>query len=173
MTTGDDTAGTTRGGGASQPPVVQTPARAGGTNTLAARPGRYAELKTEHGQTRIADGVVAKIAGMATREIPGVQAMGKGLARTFGSLRTRVGASEDNLSTQGVSVEVGERQAAVDLDIVTYYGQSIADIAEAVRRNVIERIQRMTGLEVTEVNIMVDDLYVEDDGQQPTASRVA
>jgi uncharacterized alkaline shock family protein YloU len=65
-------------------------------------------------------------------------------------------------------VEVGETQAAVDLDLVTYYGQSIVQVTDAVRANVINRIESMTGLEVTEVNITVDDLYVEgqDDDQQ-------
>jgi uncharacterized alkaline shock family protein YloU len=98
----------------------------------------------ERGTTRIADNVVAKIAGYAAREIPGVQSMGSG-----------AGA--------GVAVEVGERRATIDLDLVTYYGQSIVEITEAVRANVIERIEGMTGLEVSEVNITVDDLFVEGD----------
>jgi uncharacterized alkaline shock family protein YloU len=78
------------------------------------------------------------------------------------------GQQSEDQTTQGVSVEVGERQAAIDLDIVTYYGQSIVEVTEAVRRNVIERIEGMTGLQVTEVNIMVDDLFVEGE-PQPTA----
>ncbi len=122
-----------------------------------------AALQTDRGLTRIASSVVAKIAGMATREIPGVQAMGKSLTRTFGSLRARVpGGSQ--ATTQGVTVEVGERQAAVDIDIVAYYGQSIVETAEAIRHNVIEKIEAMTGLEVVEVNISVDDLFIESDG---------
>jgi uncharacterized alkaline shock family protein YloU len=174
MVLSDEAAGTTRVNEGTQSPRVETPARPRTTNTLAPLQARHAELKSEHGQTRIADGVVAKIAGMATREIPGVQSMGKSLARTFGSLRARVpGATEDDVSTQGVSVEVGERQAAIDLDIVTYYGQSIVEIAEAVRRNVIERIEGMTGLEVTEVNVNVDDLFVEGDhAEQRSPARV-
>lgn len=51
------------------------------------------------------------------------------------------------------------------------YGQSIVEVSEAVRRNVIERIESMTGLEVTEVNIMVDDLFVEGEGE-PAETRV-
>lgn len=134
---------------------------------------RHAALKSDRGQTRIADGVVAKIAGLAAREIPGVQAMGKGLSRTIGGLRSLLpGTSEESLVTQGVSVEVGERQAAVDLDIVVYYGQSIVEVSEAVRRNVIERIESLTGLEVTEVNIFVDDLYVEGEREEQREPRV-
>jgi uncharacterized alkaline shock family protein YloU len=131
---------------------------------------RHASLATERGNTRIADGVVTKIAALAAREIPGVHEMGKGFARAMGGLRARVpGQQTEDQTAQGVSVEVGERQAAVDLDIVTYYGQSIVEVTEAVRRNVIERIEGMTGLQVTEVNIMVDDLFVEGE-PQPTAA---
>jgi uncharacterized alkaline shock family protein YloU len=122
-----------------------------------------ASLKTEHGTTSISSSVVAKIAALATQEIPGVQAMGKSLSRTFGSIRSKVpGASA--ATDQGVSVEVGERQAAVDIDIVCYYGQSIVETADAIRQNVIERIEGMTGLEVVEVNINVDDLHIDSDG---------
>ena len=121
----------------------------------------------------IADGVVAKIAGLATREIPGVYDMGKGVGRTFGALRSRVpGGSGQPSVTQGVSVEVGERQAAIDLDVVTYYGQSIVEVTEAIRRNVIDRVEGMTGLEVIEVNIAVADLHVEGEAEEPKEPRV-
>jgi uncharacterized alkaline shock family protein YloU len=122
-----------------------------------------ASLKTEHGTTSISSSVVAKIAALATQEIPGVQALGKALSRTFGSIRKKVpGASA--ATAQGVSVEVGERQAAIDIDIVCYYGESIVETADAIRQNVIERIEGMTGLEVVEVNINVDDLHIDSDG---------
>ncbi len=118
-------------------------------------------MQSEHGTTSISSSVVAKIAGMATQEIPGVQAMGKTVSRAFGSLKAKIpGAAES--TTQGVSVEVAERQAAVDIDIVAYYGQSIIETAAAIRENVIERIESMTGLEVVEVNVNIDDLYVGD-----------
>jgi uncharacterized alkaline shock family protein YloU len=127
-------------------------------------------LHTEHGTTTIASSVVAKIAALATQEIPGVQAMGKSLSRTFGTIRAKVpGASQAD--TQGVSVEVGERQAAVDIDIVVEYGHSIVEVAEAIRQNVIERIEGMTGLEVVEVNVGVDDLHLEG-SDDDDASRV-
>jgi uncharacterized alkaline shock family protein YloU len=114
--------------------------------------------------------VVAKIAALATQEIPGVQAMGKSLSRTFGTIRAKVpGATQAD--TQGVSVEVGERQAAVDIDIVVEYGHSIVEVAEAIRQNVIDRIEGMTGLEVVEVNVGVDDLHLEG-SDDDDASRV-
>ncbi|MGW4467306.1 Asp23/Gls24 family envelope stress response protein [Micromonospora sp. NPDC004704] len=129
----------------------------------------HGQLITDSGKTRIAEGVVAKIAGFSAREIPGVHSMGSGIARRVGQLRNLVpGGSE--ASTQGVSVEVGEREAAVDLDIVTWYGQSIVDVSEAVRRNVIDRVQEMTGLRVIEVNINVDDVFVEGEQNGNNAS---
>lgn len=69
---------------------------------------------------------------------------------------------------------MGERQAAVDLDIVVEYGVAIVDLSKAVRDNVTQRIERMTGLEVTEVNVFVDDIHLEDesDEQPSTPDRV-
>jgi uncharacterized alkaline shock family protein YloU len=123
-----------------------------------------ARLITDRGVTQISDVVVSKIAALATREIPGVHAMGKGLARAFGALRSRVpGSPNVDTTTQGIVVEVGERQAAIDIDIVAYYGLSIIETTEAVRANVIDRLETMTGLEVVEVNINVDDLYFDAD----------
>jgi uncharacterized alkaline shock family protein YloU len=133
-----------------------------------------AALQTEQGTTSISSSVVAKIAGLATQEIPGVQAMGKSLTRAFGSIRAKVPGGATAATTQGVSVEVGETQAAVDIDIVAYYGQSIIETANAIRQNVIDRIEGMTGLEVVEVNVSVDDLYIpSDDGDDVQESRVA
>ncbi|MCL6499157.1 MAG: Asp23/Gls24 family envelope stress response protein [Firmicutes bacterium] len=113
---------------------------------------------------------VAKIAGLAARDIPGVHAMGGGVARRFGQLRELIpGGSQ--AASQGVSVDVGERQAAIDLNLVTEYGQSIVDISDAVRRSVAGQVEGMTGLKVVEVNIQVDDIHVESpqDAQQSRA----
>lgn len=127
-----------------------------------------ASLVTDAGSTRISNGVVAKIAGLAARDIPGVYSMGSGMARRVGQLRSMIpGGSETTNAMQGVSVEVGEKEAAIDLDIVTWYGQSIVDISEAVRSNVTGQVAGMTGLKVVEVNINVDDVHVESDQPQP------
>jgi len=122
------------------------------------------ELVTAEGRTSIADHVVAKIAGMAAREVNGVHQMGGGAARAFGAVRDRIpGSTSTSIASRGVGVEVGERQAAVDIQLVVEYGVSIPDLAAAVRRNVITGIERMTGLEVTEVNIDVDDIHLPDE----------
>ncbi|MDQ3354839.1 MAG: Asp23/Gls24 family envelope stress response protein [Actinomycetota bacterium] len=134
--------------------------------------GTSSALVTDKGRTTIADSVVAKIAGIATREIAGVHDMGSGTARAMGALRDRLpGATRVNAS-RGVAVEVGERQAAVDIDIVCEYGVRIVDVADAVRRNITDRVQNMTGLEITEVNIAVDDVYTGEDKQEPQPERV-
>jgi uncharacterized alkaline shock family protein YloU len=137
-------------------------------------PSAHASLISEHGQTHIAEGVVAKIAAMASREIPGVHSMGTGMARRMGHLRKMIPGttSDDPASAQGVSVEVGEREAAVDLDVVTWYGQNIVDVCESVRNNVIDRVESMTGLKVVEVNINVDDVFVETDDADMKKQRV-
>lgn len=141
-------------------------------DTAPAIPQSTSALVTDKGRTTIADSVVAKIAGIATREISGVHEMGTGSARAVGALRDRLpGATRTNAS-RGVAVEVGERQAAVDIDIVCEYGVRIVDVADAVRRNITDRVQNMTGLEITEVNIAVDDVYTGDDKQEPQPERV-
>jgi len=127
------------------------------------------ELVTEHGTTSIADSVVAKIAGVAAREMSGVHAMGGGASRAMGAIRERMGSSASE--SQGVKVEVGQRQAAVDIDVVVDYGVSIVDLSQAVRNNVIQQVERMTGLEVTEVNITVNDVWLGED-EQPEEPRV-
>jgi uncharacterized alkaline shock family protein YloU len=116
-------------------------------------------LATPQGTTTVADTVVQKIAGLATREINGVYDLGGGASRAFGAIRERIPGATAS-AAQGVAVEVGETQAAVDLEILVEYGVSIADLAKAVRRNVITAIERMTGLEVVEVNIHVNDVHI-------------
>ena len=132
---------------------------------------------TSRGTTKVDDGVVEKIAGIAARDVRGVHDLGGGAARAIGALRNRINQTDQG---QGISVEVGEKQAAIDLDIVVEYGASIVDLARAVRRNVITAVERMTGLEVIEVNIAVNDIHLpEEDGPEappvpatPAPSRV-
>ena len=123
-------------------------------------PARLAD-DTAQGKTTISAAVVQKIAGIAAREIAGVYAMGGGVSRAFGAFRERIPGGGTGVSNiAGVQVEVGEKQAAVDLDIIVEYGASIVDLARAVRRNVITAVERMTGLEVIEVNIAVNDIQI-------------
>ncbi|MFG2756101.1 Asp23/Gls24 family envelope stress response protein [Streptomyces wuyuanensis] len=123
------------------------------------------------GRTTIADGVVEKIAALAARDVVGVHAMGSGQSRTFGAVRDRVPGGKPTV-TRGVKAEVGEKQTALDLEIVVDYGVAIADVARAVRENVIAAVERMTGLEVVEVNIAVGDVKLPDEEDEETEPRI-
>ncbi|SED66333.1 Asp23/Gls24 family envelope stress response protein [Streptomyces sp. TLI_105] len=126
------------------------------------------------GRTTIADGVVEKIAGLAARDVDGVHAMGSGFSRTLGAVRDRVpgGGGGKSGVTRGVKAEVGEVQTALDLEIVVDYGVSIADVAGDVRENVIAAVERMTGLEVVEVNIAVSDVKLPEDEEEEPEPRL-
>lgn len=114
------------------------------------------------GTTKIADSVVARIAGLAAREVAGVHDMtSTGLGQAFGGLTGRV-TGQDQMD-RGVAVQVGEVECIVDLNIVVDYEASIPQVAEAIRRSVGNRLQAMTGLQTKEVNINVADLYFPDE----------
>ncbi|UOZ08769.1 Asp23/Gls24 family envelope stress response protein [Amycolatopsis sp. WQ 127309] len=127
-------------------------------------------LVSKQGTTTIADTVVQKIAGLAARDVNGVHELGGGgAARALSALRDRIPGASSSVG-QGVSVEVGEKQAAVDLQLVVEYGVAIADLARSVRRNVITAIEQMTGLQVVEVNINVNDVHIPGDDDAPVTS---
>ncbi|WP_329058951.1 Asp23/Gls24 family envelope stress response protein [Amycolatopsis sp. NBC_01480] len=127
---------------------------------------------TTAGRTTISSLVVQKVAGLAAREVAGVHALGSGVSRAFGALRERIPGS-GTTSTSGVSVEVGEKQTAIDLDLVVEYGARIVEVARAVRRNVIRAVEEITALEVIEVNIAVNDIHLPgEDDDAPESSRV-
>ena len=148
-----------------------------GTRTGASTPSRLAD-ESGQGKTTIASSVVQKIAGIAARDVSGVYSMGGGVSRAFGAIRERIPGGSGTSQAAGVQVEVGEKQAAIDLDIVVEYGAGIVELARAVRRNVIAAVEQMTGLEVIEVNIAVNDIHLPefDDGSEvpvvPVAARV-
>jgi uncharacterized alkaline shock family protein YloU len=132
---------------------------------------RAGGLHTDKGATSIADAVVTKVAGIAAREVDGVYQLGGSAARAVGSVAQRVGIGDPR--TQGVSVEVGDHEAAVDLTVLIEYGESIPKIAQHIRDNVVRRIEGITGLSVTEVNVAVNDLHFpgeDEDGDE--SSRV-
>ena len=119
-------------------------------------------LQTEHGVTTIDENVVAKIAGMAAREAPGVYDMGNAVRRAFSAVTDRIPNAQTNVAG-GVSVQKGETQAAIEITIVIDYGVSIVEVSNAIRRNVIEQLEGTTGLEIVEVNINVTDVHLPDE----------
>jgi uncharacterized alkaline shock family protein YloU len=118
-------------------------------------------LKSEMGNTTISNTVISQIAGIAAQEVEEVQMAGGTSAAVGGLLQSVTGGSTSggNLS-RGVSVEVGEEEAAVDLTMTVEYGQSIPRVTESARRNVINRVESLSGLRVTEVNITVNDVQI-------------
>jgi uncharacterized alkaline shock family protein YloU len=117
----------------------------------------------ETGKTTIADSVVAKIASIAAREVPGVHALGGATERAVsGAISKITGGGR----TSGINVEVGQEEAAVDVAMIVDYGQSIPDVANNVRQNIMDQVNAFTGLRVKEVNISVNDLYFPGEGGQ-------
>lgn len=120
--------------------------------------GKDLVLLGETGKTKIASEVVAKIAGLAIREVKGVHALVPfGAGQTLSSVAQSLGVSERK--DMGVHVEVGSVEAAVDMRIITDFGAPIPIVAEQIRERVSAQIQSMTGLRVKEVNIDIVDLY--------------
>ena len=115
-------------------------------------------LKTERGTTTIQDSVVSQVAGMAAQEVEGIR-MGSTTTQTVGNIMSAVPGVGSQGESRGVSVEVGEVEAAVDLSLSVEYGKIIHQIAESVRTNVIRRVESLVGLRVTEVNITVSDIF--------------
>lgn len=118
-------------------------------------------LETQYGTTTIDDVVVSKIAGIAAREVSGVDSLGGGGARMIGNIRESFGASED--VRQGVDVEVADGTARIDIAITAEYGVAIHELAEAIRRNIMNAVERMTGLSVKRVNVVVHDVKLPKD----------
>jgi uncharacterized alkaline shock family protein YloU len=122
-------------------------------------------LKSGMGTTTISNSVVSQIAGIAAQEVEKVQMGGGATAAVGGFLQSVTGSVTGSSSgggnfSKGVSVEVGEEEAAIDLTMAVEYGQSIPRLTDAVRRNVINRVENLSGLRVTEVNIQVNDVQV-------------
>ncbi len=112
-------------------------------------------LVGERGTTTISDTVVATIAGRAAQEVEGVH-MGGSASRAAGGFLGSITGSESQ--TRGVSVEVGQVEAAIDLTMGVEYGRNILQAVDEVRRRISDRVQSITGLSVTELNVTISDI---------------
>jgi uncharacterized alkaline shock family protein YloU len=128
-------------------------------------------LEGEHGSTRIGDAVVSRIAGMAAGEVEGVY-MGGVASRSAGGVLESVTGSDSQ--KRGVSVEVGRTETAIDLTMGIEYGRNILDLAGQVRNRITQRVESLTGLRVTELNVTVSDIIFHEGksyGQEETRRR--
>jgi len=109
--------------------------------------------KTEMGNIQIAPEVIEVIAGLASVEVEGVAGMSGGFGSGVAELLGR-----KNLA-KGVKVEVGQKEAAIDVSIIIEYGHRIPSVAADIQRNVKMAIESMTGLEVVEVNVHIHGVH--------------
>ncbi len=124
-------------------------------------------LVSGRGITKISDGVVSRIAGISAQEVEGVH-MGGSVSRTAGGLLGGITGSESQ--TRGVSVEVGKMETAIDLKMGIEYGRNILQSVEEVRRRITDRVQNMTGLRVTELNVTIADVVFPEKEQRHLGS---
>ncbi|MFD3269000.1 Asp23/Gls24 family envelope stress response protein [Paenibacillus dendritiformis] len=115
------------------------------------------QLNTQEGNIRISDDVVATIAGLAALETPGVAAMSGGMSEGWAKR-----LSGRNVQ-KGVSVEVGQVEAAIDLRVIIMYGMPIQEVCRQLQMNVREAVQNMTGLNVVEINVKVEGVAFKDE----------
>ena len=113
------------------------------------------ETTTENG-IKIADDVVAVIAGVAVSEVPGVAGMSGGFAGGI----TEVLSGKKNLA-KGIKVEVGEKETKIDVNIIVEYGTRIPDVAFDIQSRVKSAVEGMTGLKVVAVNVHVQGVNTE------------
>ncbi|PYY64053.1 MULTISPECIES: Asp23/Gls24 family envelope stress response protein [unclassified Curtobacterium] len=150
-------------------------------DTITPTPAATATRATSHagtsgvtGKTVIDDTVVSKVAGIAAREVNGVHSLGNGAARAIGALRDAIGQRDFG---QGVKVEVGEKQVAADIVIVAEYPVSLQQVADGVRSGVARALEQIVGMEVAEVNVTIQDVYIpgddDDNEDEKKEARVA
>ncbi len=134
--------------------------------TETAQRGGSSPLKTDRESTTISSAVVSSIASAVVQEVSGAEPDVGGRGATIpGDNSPTVGEFLGGLTStgnrsRGVSVEVGEEQATVDLTVSVPYGRSTPAISQKMRDTVIKRVEKLTGLEVTEVNITVRDVFI-------------
>jgi len=114
------------------------------------------EIALEGNNIKIADDVVAVIAGMAVTEVSGVYEMAGGFAGGI----SEVLSGRKNVA-KGIKVEVNGKETKLDLNIIVEYGARIPDVAFEIQNKVKKAVETMTGLKVTEVNVHVQGVNIE------------
>jgi uncharacterized alkaline shock family protein YloU len=128
---------------------------------LVTRIRNNATLPAERGTTTIGNEVVEKIAGIAARDVPGVYDLGGDAARFVTSVREKLHLGEES-AAQGVGVKLEGKQAEIEVVLVLEYGFQVHSVTEKVREKVISAVESLLGLDVTAVDIVVDDIHVDE-----------
>jgi uncharacterized alkaline shock family protein YloU len=141
---------------------------------VAERLRNNAELTADRGTTTISDEVVEKIAGFAAREVEGLYDLGGDVARIFSSVKERIGLGESNdQSDRGVTVRLDGKNAAIKIVVVLEYGYPVYSVTEQVRTKVIAAVEGLLGLDVTAVDIVVDDVHIDESKLAATVKAIA
>lgn len=114
------------------------------------------EVTLENTNIKIADDVIAVIAGAAASEVPGVSSMAGGFAGGI----SEVFSGKKNFA-KGIKVEAGEKETKIDVNIIVEYGARIPDVAFEIQNRVKKAVEGMTGLKVVEVNVHVQGVNTE------------
>lgn len=114
------------------------------------------EVALENTNIKIADDVIAVIAGSAASEVPGVASMAGGFAGGI----SEVFSGKKNLA-KGIKVEAGEKETRIDVNIIVEYGVRIPDVAFEIQNRVKKAVEGMTGLKVVEVNVHIQGVNTE------------
>ena len=122
-----------------------------------------AELPSERGHTTIANEVVEKIAGIAAREVPGVYDLGGDVARVLSDIRERLHLGDES-KAQGVGVRLSGRTAEISVTLVLEFGFVVSSVTDKVREKVISSVEALLELDVTAVDILVDDIHIDNAG---------
>ncbi|MGA8117594.1 MAG: Asp23/Gls24 family envelope stress response protein [Actinocatenispora sp.] len=136
-------------------PAPHVAAPRGGGSAVTDLPARL------RGTTAIAGDVLEKVAGFAAEQVDGVFDLGGDVARAINTIKERLGIGEGT-SRRGVHVEQSGRQVRITLTLVVQFGHPAMQVAEQVRENVIAAVETMMAMDVTECNVIIDDIHVED-----------
>jgi len=116
------------------------------------------QVEQQLGKTTIAPEVVTQLVEIAAKKVQGIHSIAKqGIGEQIAEFTQRFSGKFQ--SGQGIVVEVGEREVAIDLRIIAHYGVKVSDLAASLRGSIIEQIESLLGLVVKEVNIQVSGLF--------------
>ncbi|TFC51761.1 MULTISPECIES: Asp23/Gls24 family envelope stress response protein [unclassified Cryobacterium] len=137
-----------------------TPEQPTSATTLPANAGEVTDGAVDRagqGVTTIKDSVIAKVAGLAVREVPGVHSLGSVPTRALGAILDAISSADVN---PGISVTVSDDDVAVEIVLVADYPVPLTALADQVRAATTRAIEGLVGIAVSTVNVTITDIYV-------------